>query len=363
MRRLILILLVLALLALPAAAMDVTQEQAEQFGLDELERGVPDSAKEWMGELSPDEAVDFPEAVGSIFESALLESGPIWRTAARLMLRVLLIVVLCQRTMTLTEEQGNRAVALAGALAITACCGSDFSALMGLGREALDEISSFSNLLMPVMAAALAASGGAVSASGLYTVTALFSNFLIRVCNTVFLPMLYAFLALAMVDAALRQDRLKGLQSLLGWGISTGLKAMMYIYTGFMALTGILSGSADAATLKAAKLTLSSVIPVVGGIISDAAETVLSSAGLLKSTIGTFGMLAVLGAFVTPFLRIGISYLSFKLTAALSAVLGSVHGRLLEGFTSAMGYLLAMTGSATLMSLLACCCFLKVVQP
>ena len=143
MRRLILILLVLALLALPAAAMDVTQEQAEQFGLDELERGVPDSAKEWMGELSPDEAVDFPEAVGSIFESALLESGPIWRTAARLMLRVLLIVVLCQMTMTLTEEQGNRAVALAGALAITACCGSDFSALMGLGREALDEISSF----------------------------------------------------------------------------------------------------------------------------------------------------------------------------------------------------------------------------
>src|SRR5699024_9277549 len=111
-RRLILILLVLALLALPAAAMDVTQEQAEQFGLDELERGVPDSAKEWMGELSPDEAVDFSEAVGSIFESALLESGPIWRTAARLMLRVMLIVVLCQMTMTLTEEQGNRAVAL-----------------------------------------------------------------------------------------------------------------------------------------------------------------------------------------------------------------------------------------------------------
>ena len=363
MRRLILILLVLALLALPAAAMDVAQEQAEQFGLDDLERGVPDSAKEWMGELSPDESVDFPEAVGSIFESALLESGPIWRTAARLMLRVLLIVVLCQMTMTLTEEQGNRAVALAGALAITACCGSDFSALMGLGREALDEITSFSNLLMPVMAAAAAASGGAVSASGLYTVTALFSNLLIRVCSGVFLPMLYAFLALAMVDAALRQDRLKGLQSLLGWGISTGLKAMMYIYTGFMALTGILSGSADAATLKAAKLTLSSVIPVVGGIISDAAETVLSSAGLLKSTIGTFGMLAVLGAFVTPFLRIGISYLSFKLTAALSAVLGSVHGRLLEGFTSAMGYLLAMTGSATLMRLLACCCFLKVVQP
>ena len=183
------------------------------------------------------------------------------------------------------------------------------------------------------------------------------------ISTALFLPMIYADLALAMVDAALQQERLQGLRQCLAWVIRNGLKGVMYAYTGFMAVTGVLSGSADAAALKAAQMTISTVVPVVGGIISSAAETVLSSAGLLRSAAGTFGMLAVLGAFVTPFLQIGISYLAFKVTAALSAVLGSGQGRLLEALTGAAGNLLAMVGSATVMSLLACCCFMKVVTP
>lgn len=363
MRRLLLFVLLAAVLALPVGALDVAQAQADQFGLEGLQDAVPEEARQWLDALDPAVQTDFSAAAGEIFQDAVAQSGPIWRSAFGLMLRVLLIVVLCQMVESLTEGQGSRAVALAGALAITACCAADVSALVGLGRETLDEISSFSNLLMPVMAAAAAASGGSVSAGGLYAVTALFSDVLIRLSTALFLPMIYADLALAMVDAALQQDRLQGLRSCLGWVVRTGLKAVMYLYTGFMALTGVLSGSADAAALKAAKLTISSMVPVVGGIISDAAETVLSSAGLLRSAAGTFGMLAVLGAFVTPFLRIGISYLAFKLTAALSAVLGSGQGKLLEALTGAAGNLLAMVGSATVMSLLACCCFMKVVQP
>lgn len=363
MRRLVMFLLLAAILALPAKALDVAQAQTEQFGLAGLQDAVPEDARQWLDELNPSVQTDFGAAAGEIFQDAVAESGPIWQSAFGLMLRVLLIVVLCQMVESLTEARGGWAVALAGALAITACCAADVSALVGLGRETLEEISSFSNLLMPVMAAAAAAAGGSVSASGLYAVTAVFSNLLIRLSTALFLPMIYADLALAMVDAALRQDKLQGLRSCLGWVVKTGLKAVMYLYTGFMALTGVLSGSADAAALKAAKLTISGMVPVVGGIISDAAETVLSSAGLLRSAAGTFGMLAVLGAFVTPFLRIGISYLAFKLTAALSGVLGSGQGKLLEALTGAAGNLLAMVGSATVMSLLACCCFMKVVQP
>ena len=363
MRRLLWIFLTLALLAAPVSAVDAAKTQADMFGLDELKRAVPEGAQAYLEDVSPTEETDFSQAVGEILEGALRESGPIWKKAGQLMLTVLLVVVLCQMVHSFADGRVTQATALAGALAITACCASEFSALMGLARETLDEISSFSSLLMPVMAAATAAAGGSVSAGGLYSVTAIFSNVLIRLSQALFLPLVYGILALALVDSALEQDRLKGMRQFLEWVVRGGLKAVMYLYTGFMALTGILSGSADAATLKAARLTLSGMIPVVGGIISDAAETVLSSAGLLKSTIGTFGMLAVVGAFVVPFLRIGITYLAFKLAAALSVVLGGGQGQLLEGLGSAMGFLLAMIGSAALMCLLACCCFLKVVQP
>lgn len=65
-------------------------------------------------------------------------------------------------------------------------------------------------------------------------------------------------------------------------------------------------------TVKAAKFTMSSLVPVVGGILSDAAETVLAGAGILKNAVGVFGMLAVLAMCVVPFLQLGIHYLAYK---------------------------------------------------
>ena len=88
----------------------------------------------------------------------------------------------------------------------------------------------------------------------------------------------------------------------------------------------------------------------------------ISGGTVVAVTAATFGMVAAVGAFAAPFCQIGISYLAFKVAAALSGVLGSRHGGLLEALTSAAGYVLAMVASATVMTLLACCCFMKVAQ-
>ena len=70
----------------------------------------------------------------------------------------------------------------------------------------------------------------------------------------------------------------------------------------------------------------------------DAAETVLASAGILKNAAGVFGMLVILGICVVPFLQLGIHYLVYKLTAAVSATVsgGRVSG-LIEQIGGAFG--------------------------
>ena len=272
------------------------------------------------------------------------------------------VVILCQLAQSICEEKGRTAAAITGALAITACCGADLNTLIGLGRDTMDRLTNFNQLLLPVMCGAAAASGGAVGAGAIYTVTCFFSNLLLMAGNNLVIPVMYAYLGLALTDAAVQQERLKRLRELLGWLIEKGLKALVYLYTGLLTATGVLAGTADAAALKAAKLAISSAVPVVGGIISGAAETVLSSAGLLKSSIGTFGMLAIVSVFLFPFLQIGVSFLMLRITSALSDILGSCHAGLLEAVSKLMGYLLAMIGSSALMSLLSCCCFLKAVQ-
>ena len=66
---------------------------------------------------------------------------------------------------------------------------------------------------------------------------------------------------------------------------------------------------------------------------------------------------------LVPFFRITICYLTMKLTAAIAGfAAGKEHAALIDAQSSAMGYVLGMTGSAALMLLFSTCCFMKVAS-
>ena len=110
------------------------------------------------------------------------------------------------------------------------------------------------------------------------------------------------------------------------------------------------------------KAAISAAVPVVGGVISDAAETVLAGAGLVKNTIGIFGVLAVLSACAIPFLHLAIQYLLYKLTAFLSAAMGVPWlSKLIDGLGGAFGLVLGMTGACAVLLLVSVLCFLGAV--
>ena len=73
--------------------------------------------------------------------------------------------------------------------------------------------------------------------------------------------------------------------------------------------------------------------------------------------------LPVLALVLAPFFRITICYLTMKLTAAIAGfAAGKEHAALIDAQSSAMGYVLGMTGSAALMLLFSTCCFMKVAS-
>lgn len=233
---------------------------------------------------------------------------------------------------------------------------------MDLGAETVIQISEYGKLLIAVLSAALAAQGGVSGSSALYTVTALFDALLSNMIGKLLLPLLYLFLTLAVAYAALGEDLLKKLRDSTKWLMTWLLKTILYVFTGFISITGVISGPTDAAALKAAKLTISGVVPVVGGILSDASEAVLVSAGLVKNSIGLYGLFAVLAIWLDPFLRICAHYLLLRFTALVCGVFGSKGiSNLIEDFASAMGFLLAMTGSVCLMFLISTVCFMRGV--
>ena len=359
MRRLLILLFLILLFSFQAEATDVFDQQAQQFGVDTIADGIPQQAKVYLGdEISPD--LNFFEEATAMFSDVISQSGGYVKASVSLMLRMLLVLILCRLVEVDKLSLSAHAVSTAGVLALTLCCTADLKSMMGLGRNTMEELMDFSTLLLPVMASAAAASGGITSAGVLYSVATVFSKVLIGFCGKILLPVIYAHLALGVADASLQGERLKKLREFLEWLIKWSLKIVMYAFTGFLAASGILAGSVDAAAVKATKVAVSGVVPVVGGIISDAAETILYSTGILKGAVGTFGMLAFLAIFLMPFLRMGLHYLTLKLTAALGGVMGSSLCGYMECIASAMGFLLAMLGSCVVMCLLSCCCFMRM---
>lgn len=345
MTKFMLTLLLIFSLATPASALEITAPE------------VPKSGEEYM----PEKTDSFGDGFFELLQSVLLHLHPDLAEASQVCLSVAAAVMIVSVLRTFSGSI-KMAVDMAGTTAIAAVLLLNTNSMIRLGAETVAELSEYGKLLYPVMAAAMAAQGGVTASAALYTGTAIFDAVLSSLISNLMVPMVYLFLALAAANSAAGEDLLKKMRDLLKNAMSWCLKTVLTVFTTYMSITGVVSGTTDAAALKATKVTISSVVPVVGGILSDASEAVLVSAGALKNAAGIYGILAVLAVFLEPFLRIGSHYLILKATAAVCGIFGSKEMTgLIEDFSTAMGLLLAMTGSVCLLLLISTVCFMKGV--
>lgn len=343
MKRAWILLPLLLLLALPVRAETFTAPAA------------PESAQSLM----PEQTENFGSALLEMVRSALLAAQPALAEAS--VTAVALIAVMLLTALLRTMPHGELpAVELGSAVAAGMLLLRPANTLIRLGAGTVQEMSEYGKLLVPVMTSALAAQGGATASAALYAGTAFFDALLSTAIAKLIVPMLYIFLCLSVANGALGEEMFARLRDMMKSCVTWGLKGVLYLFTGYMSITGVVSGSVDKSALKAAKLTISGVVPVVGGMLSDASETVLAGAAIVKNAAGIYGMVAVLAICLGPFLRIAVQYLLLKLTAAVCAVFGSKRAvDVIQDFCTAMGMLLAMTATVCVMLLLSTVCFMK----
>lgn len=95
-------------------------------------------------------------------------------------------------------------------------------------------------------------------------------------------------------------------------------------------------------------------------MLSDASETVLIGASVVKNAAGVYGILALISLLLVPLLQIAIQYALLRIAAALSSLFAQKNiCNLMDDFAGAMGFLLAMTGTVCLILLISIVCFLK----
>lgn len=346
MRKFVILLTILFFVTVPVSAMEFTAPEVPEIGED----------------VMPPSYDSFGEGLWYVIRTALSALQPSFATACGTCLSIIAVILLSGLVRGISSGQDST-IRLVETLMITCLFLQNSRSFFLLSRDVIYEISNYGKLLLPVMAASLAAQGGVTGAAGIYGGTLLFDSVLTSAITKLLIPMVYIFIALAVAAGSFDSDGLKEGKGFVKWLMTWVLKIILYVFTGYIAITGVVSGTADAAAVKAAKIAISGFVPVVGGIISDASETILVSAGVMKNTVGIYGLLAVTAVWIGPFLQIGLQYVLLKLTAATGTVIAGKGGSsLLKDLCSAMGFLLAMTGAVCLMLLISIVCFMKGVS-
>lgn len=334
----------------------------------DLTDALPEAAEELLeaGDLSG--AAGFSGGLGRILQQMGGQAGEVLRQRLRGAASVLLVVVLCGAVDGFYQGAGSGKVTvflpMVGALSVTLLTAGSLDSLIGLGAETIGQLSVFSKTLLPTLAAATAASGAVTSATVQQVTTVFFVDLLLQLIHGLLMPLVYLYIGALAASAMLPENRLgavaEALKKVVTWMLCTALLA----FTIYLSVVRVISGAADGATVKVAKAAISGAVPVVGSIIAEASETVLAGAGLLKNTIGVFGMLAILAACAYPFLQLGVQYLLYKLTAFLAATVGApALCKLIDGLGGAFGLVLGMTGSCALLLLISVLSSVAAVVP
>ena len=165
---------------------------------------VPTDAQDWM----PQNTESFLDGLLEILEIIIPKIYPALTEAAVVCAGLLSIVLLVALVANLHGPSAKSAD-LAGTVAIGLILFRATGSMVALGVETLTKISDYGKLLLPVMAAAMASSGGVNGSTALYLGTAFFNSVLSAVSTALLIPMVYVFLTLAVSNSALGENMLK----------------------------------------------------------------------------------------------------------------------------------------------------------
>lgn len=344
MRRLCSLFFVALLLMNSASALDVPRE---------AEQGIPPELIE-SAELHDSLLTGGAAYLGDLLRSSLSD---IVRSGTRSAVLLMLLALFCGALDGLGSgagETGVRFVPYFGVVGAALISAGDLSSLIGMGAQAVEDLGALTKLLLPTVAASIAAGGFVGTASVWQVGTLMASDLLGSVIRGLLLPLVYCYIALAAAGALLPKSHLDCLADAIKKLISWGICSAMIIYTAYLTISNVLAGSADRLAVKAGGVLISNAIPIVGGILSEATEAVLSGAGALRGVIGTLGIFAVLSLCLVPLLRLGIQFLFYQAAAFLSAMSGiEPLQKFIERLSGAFSLVIALTASCAFLLLSA----------
>lgn len=362
MKKILMFLLCLLLLCMPVSAVSGSdasgestlqeqfEEQLEASGADELIENAPEQVKESLYDLGLD-TISFQKILSlspkEFIPYFIDQVQAVIARPVKLLAIVVGIIVLCALMNALKQSMAkDKLKEVFQVVSILCICAAVITPVIDCISKTGKTIFDCSNFLIsfvPVLSGVMTAGGQIVTATS-YQVFLFWAAELVSVIvSRTLVPFLGIYLAIAITSSMNAEFRLDKIADSLKSFICWSLGGLLTVFVGILSIQGIVASSADTVSLKATKFLISSVIPVVGGALSDALGSVQSCVKLLKTSVGAYGIIIA----VMTFLPLLIESISWLLVTKISQVVAEFLGvggvtPVLKATSSVLGIILAI---------------------
>lgn len=191
------------------------------------------------------------------------------------------------------------------------------SVTVGYGTEVIEKMTEFVTKLAPMLCILLMSSGYAASAAAFYPVFSSSVYFISLITEKCIVPLIYAGCVVSILNNIGSRIHLNNFSRLIKSVTQWLLTASLTIFTGINAIYGFSVPAADTVAMKTAKFAVGSMVPVVGGFVAESMDTVMSGAKLMKSSVGTAGIIVLAVSCAVPIIKVSAILIALKLSAAI----------------------------------------------
>lgn len=363
MKKILIMLIILPAFLGRAWAEEIDGQALEIFESGKMEQGLNEEELAIIGGTGPEQFDAFP-ALSRLWNAFLTEMQNRLRENLEFAAELFGLILFSALAGAVCGDEKIRA-----AVEILTFCFAAFllagnvDSLVSQTLETIYRLSDYSRTALPVTFTA-AAAGGAVSSSAVrYAAACLAMDVMMSLSQKAVIPLVYDAMALGLANILFPNPVLSAMEALSKWAAKTIMTVAALAFTAYLSLSSIISTSVDAAAIKAMRSVVSGVLPVVGGMLSDASAAVLSAASVIRSCTGAVGLIAVSVVCAGPLALLCVKRFLFKaVAAAAEAVQNPRLQKLFSCVGSAAGMLMGLLGCNAMMLFLSFTAAMKAVS-
>ena len=237
------------------------------------------------------------------------------------LIKILVLAVLAGVLCNLHQSAPNTGVHeisfLACFAAISGFAVTIISDLAQLASGTMDNMMLFIASLMPVIGS-LVASASQLAMAGFYPTLFLAMQAFTAICNQFFLPAITVITALSVINAMSGRFHITRLIAVLRQIIKWSIGLLLTVFVGILSIHSFSAFAAGSVAGRTMKYALCNFVPLVGNVLAESAEAVISSVRVIRGAVGLTGVLALLFLTAMPLIKILTVSLLYRFAAGIS---------------------------------------------